>query len=125
MDSLVKASSFKNNFRSLYIERKNDSIFFSINQRVHLKSKYPSDYYNIDSPSPNKFKEKLFRTGLTLYHNDIALIFAPCGFMEFVFHYSNDRGMHRSIVVKRKEITTEILKVCNLSVIDSTEIYGL
>ena len=121
MDSLISVSPFKDGLRSIYTENKNDSLIIYINRRVYMKHKYQSNDLQKDYTNLNEFDKTFLRITLCLYNNNISLIFSPCGFLEFVFYYSNNRGMHRSIIIKKKEITAESLKACNLHIIDSSD----
>lgn len=91
-----------------------------ITDKQYIKQNYSSIARDTSYINSIEFKKQHLRTALLLNNNDISLIFSPRGFLEFVFFYSNDRGMYRSIVVKKKEVTIESLKKCKLNVVDSS-----
>lgn len=121
MDSLINLSPFRNNFQSCYIEHKSEDIVMYINDKQYIKQNYLSATNDTSYIGSTEFETQFLRTALVLNNNNISLILSPCGFLEFVFFYSNDRGLYRSIVVKKKEITTETFKICTLNVVDSSE----
>lgn len=120
MDSLIKELKPGNQFRSCYMEQRDGHLTIYINKKPIIHQTHSDTTYYIPLTSLKELREDFLKTANFLRRNKISLIVNPCGFMEFVFHYSSDRGKYRSIVIKTSNLSDEVLKTCMRTKIDST-----